>query len=135
MQFRERSKVIQVIRTVYDPAIKRGRAEVVVRLDREDPVLSDDVRAACSPAELDEIEAFLAERQALLSREATREAAEGLARQIRLAEAFFRDAGPSTQNPGMPGEGGTAAVEILAAWDDLKKTLHKAGFRKQKSRL
>lgn len=122
MQFRERSRVIQVIRTVYDPAIKRGRAEVVARLDRNAPTIDDALRTACSPAELAEVEAFLAARTAQMSHEATRSAAETLAKQMRQAEAFFRT-GPS-------GSAGLLAADIYTAWDDLKKAMHKAGFRK-----
>lgn len=124
MQFRERSRVIQVIRTVYDPAIKRGRAEVVARLDKDAPEIDESVRRACSPAELVELQDFLAARSALLSRETTRLAAEGLAAQMRLAEAFFRT-GPN-------GTAGLIAADIHTAWEDLKKALHKAGFRKAK---
>lgn len=124
MQFRERSRVIQVIRTVYDPAIKRGRAEVVARLDKDAPQVDDDVRRACSPAELAELEDFLATRSALMSRETTRAAAESLATQMRQAEAFFRT-GPN-------GPAGVIAADIYTAWEDLKKAIHKAGFRKAK---
>lgn len=122
MQFRERRKVIQLIRTVYDPAIKRGRAELVGKLDKADPVLTESLRAVCTADEVAEIEQFLRERSATLSREATREAADSLARHMRLAETYFR------LHP--EGASGAAAAEILTAWDDLKKALHKAGFRK-----
>lgn len=124
MQFRERSRVIQVIRTVYDPAIKRGRAEVVARLNKDEPVLDEDIRKACSPDELAEVEAFLATRLALMSQETTRAAAEGLAAHMRLAESFFRS-GPN-------GTAGMVAADIYTAWEDLKKAMHKAGFRKGK---
>lgn len=125
MQFRERRRVIQVIRTVYDPAIKRGRAEVVGRIDKDDPRLDDEIARACSPDELAEINAFLAEHTRLMSRDATRAAAEDLARQMRLAEAWFN---------GMAGaEGGAVAAEIYTAWEGLKKALHKAGYRKGKN--
>lgn len=124
MQFRERSRVIQVIRTVYDPAIKRGRAEVVARLDKDNPEIDETVRRACSPAELAELEEFLATRNALLNRETTRAAAQSLAAQMRLAEAFFRT-GPN-------GVAGITAADIYTAWDDLKKAMHKAGYRKAK---
>ncbi|MEW5728373.1 MAG: hypothetical protein AB1918_11160 [Pseudomonadota bacterium] len=120
--------MIQVIRTIYDPSIKRGRAELVGRIDKTRPAVDGALRAACSAEELVEIEDFLARRSELLSREATREAALSLAGHMRLAEAYFRDAGDG----GDGGEDGGAAAEILAAWDDLKKALHKAGFRKDK---
>lgn len=124
MQFRERSRVIQVIRTIYDPAIKRGRAEVVARLDKDRPEIGDEIRNACSPAELAELEDFLAARNALMSLETTRTAAESLTAQMRQAEAFFRT-GPN-------GTAGMVAADIYTAWDDLKKAMHKAGYRKAK---
>ena len=124
MQFRERSRVIQVIRTVYDPAIKRGRAEVVARLSKDAPTIDEEVRNACSPAELAELEDFLATRTAMMSQETTRDAAMGLAAQMRMAESFFRN-GPN-------GVGGMVAADIYTAWEDLKKAMHKAGYRKGK---
>ena len=86
MQFRERSRVIQVIRTVYDPAIKRGRAELVARLDKDNPEIDDDVRRSCSPAELTELEEFLAARNALLSELGA--ASDGLDQHVRVDAAL-----------------------------------------------
>lgn len=124
MQFRERAKVIQLIRTIYDPAIKRGRAEVVGTLDKDDPQVDDTLRRACSPAELAEVEAYLAQRQQALGQESTAQAARDLPAMIRMAEQYFRRGGDPLA--------GTQAAEIFAAWDDLKKALHKGGFRKEK---
>lgn len=124
MQFRERAKVIQLIRTVYDPAIKRGRAEVVGRLDKANPVVGPELRQVCSPAEMAEIEGYLTDRSVSLSAEATRVAAEALPAQMRLAEMYFNQAGDQLA--------GSLAADIFAAWDDLKKALHKGGFRKDK---
>lgn len=124
MQFRERSKVIQLIRTVYDPAIKRGRAELVGKLDKDDPRIDAALRQACSPQELAEVEEYLARRSQTLSLEATCQAARDLPGRMRLAERYF--------SRGDDALAGTVAAEIFAAWDDLKKALHKGGFRKQK---
>ena len=124
MQFRERSKVIQLIRTVYDPAIKRGRAELVGTLDKDDPTIDSALRQACSPAELVEIEDYLARREQALTREAVRQAARDLPAMMRMAERYFR--------LGDDAVAGAAAADIFAAWDDLKKALHKGGFRKEK---
>jgi hypothetical protein len=124
MQFRERRKVIQLIRTVYDPSIKRGRAELVGRLDKTAPVLDDELRTALSEEEVAEVDAYLARRTHSISRESTRMAAQARAGHMRQAEAFF--AGP--EGP----EGAKPAAEIFAAWEDLKKALHRAGYRKNK---
>ena len=56
MQFRERRRVIQIIRTIYDPALKRGRSEVVGKIDKDAPVISEKLRKSCSMEELAEIE-------------------------------------------------------------------------------
>ncbi len=122
MQFRERSRVIQLIRTVYDPAIKRGRSEVVGRLPIDAAEMTDEVRAACTEAEAEEIAAFLARRAETSTRDAMRDAAHELPVRMRQAESYFRD-----------GEGdGELAAEIFTAWDDLKKSMVRCGFRKSR---
>lgn len=123
MQFRERSQVIQLIRTVYDPKIRRGRSELVGRIDKQTPRIDDTLRSVCTSDELREIETFLKARSALLSRGATHQSAMGLAGQMRLVESYFR-------SPDDPHQAQLAA-EIFAAWDDLKKAMHKGGFRKK----
>ena len=123
MQFRERSQVIQLIRTVYDPKIKRGRSELVGRIDKQTARIDDVIRSACTSDELREIESFLAARSALLSHGATHESASQLASRMRLAESYFRTPGSADQ--------ALLAAEIFTAWDDLKKAMHKAGFRKK----
>jgi len=74
MQFRERRRVIQVIRTVYDPAIKRGKSEVVGRLAQDAPVIDDELRQSCTAEELCEVEEFLVQMQLRQSREGAKEA-------------------------------------------------------------
>lgn len=123
MQFRERRQVIQLIRTVYDPVIKRGRSEMIGRLDKDAPALDDGLRAICTPDELVEIEDFLTARSALMSAETVRESAHSLAGHMRRAEAYFR--AEDTDQAAL------LAAEIFTAWDDLKKAMHKAGFRKK----
>ncbi len=123
MQFRERSQVIQLIRTVYDPKIKRGRSELVGRIDKQAARIDDTLRSVCTRDEVREIEIFLEARTALLSHGATRESAGKLASQMRLAESYFRSPSDTDQ--------AQLAAEIFTAWDDLKKAMHKAGFRKK----
>jgi len=125
MQFRERRRVIQVIRTVYDPRIKRGRSEVVGCIDREAPSLEDGLKAACTADEIAEVEAFIAELKDVQSRQAAKQAAQALPAQMRQAEAWLRNAGDGP-------EVGPLAAEIWTAWDDLSKALHKVGVGKSK---
>jgi len=125
MQFRERRRVIQVIRTVYDPRIKRGRSEVVGCVDRDSPQLDDALRAACTAEESAEIESYIAILKDERSRQAAAEAASGLPARMRQAEAWLRQA-DGIQDVG------PLAAEIWTAWEDLSKALHKAGVGKSK---
>jgi hypothetical protein len=125
MQFRERRRVIQVIRTVYDPRIKRGRSEVVGNIDRDAPLLDDALRAACSDAETAEVEAYIAILKDEQSRQAAAEAAAALPAQMRLSEGWLRLADGKE-------DVGPLAAEIWTAWEDLSKALHKAGVGKSK---
>lgn len=117
MQFRERRKVIQVIRTTYDPELKRGRAEVVGKIDKAAPLITDKLLKNCSPDELAEVAAWLEQRAADQRDAAVRAGAETLPAQMRAAAEYFRnqtDADPDAQR---------YADEIRAAWDELKSAL------------
>lgn len=124
MQFRERRRVIQVIRTTYDPELKRGRSEVVGKIDKALPAITDKLQKACTPEERDEVAAYLDNRRNALRNEAVRAGAETLPAQMRAAAEYFlthRD-----------GEAKEFAAAIRAAWDELKGSLNKAGFSKGK---
>ena len=123
MQFRERRQVIQLIRTVYDPEIKRGRSELVGRIDKDAPEIGEELRSICSAEEIREIEDFLEARTAQLSMGAIRDSVTDLARHMRLAESYSRN----SPDP----DAARLAAEIFTAWDDLKKAIHKAGYRKK----
>lgn len=64
MHFRERNRVVQVIRTTYDRRTQKGRPEIVARLSKARPAITEDVRKACSADELREIEAWIAANSA-----------------------------------------------------------------------
>jgi galactose-1-phosphate uridylyltransferase len=126
MQFRERRKVFQVIRTIYDPAIKRGRSEVVGRIERDGLAVDPALLKACSAAEMEEIESFLAQVRLQTSREAAAKAAADLPAQMRLAETWF--------NAQAGAHCGPLAAEVWTAWKDLAKALRKAGVGKSRRR-
>lgn len=124
MQFRERRRVIQVIRTTYDPELKRGRSEVVGKIDKSAPAVTDKLQKSCSAEELAEIAGYLANRQTTLRSEAVRAGAETLPAQMRAAAEYFRTH--------RDGDAKVFAAEIRSAWDELKASLRKAGFSKSK---
>jgi len=120
MQFRERRRVIQVIRTTYDPALKRGRALVVGTLDKDAPAVGEDLRAALTADELAEVTAYIDARRGQPA------AVPALPQQMRAAAAYFRDA-PADEALAL-------AAEIRAAWEELKEAMRDAGFSKGKLR-
>lgn len=125
MQFRERRRVIQVIRTTYDPDLKRGRSEVVGKIEKATPAIGEKLEKSCSPEELAEIVAYLDSRSDTLKSEAVRAGAETLPEQMRRAAEYFRTHRDE--------EAETFAVEIRAAWEDLKSALRKSGFGKTRA--
>lgn len=122
MQFRERRRVIQVIRTTYDPELKRGRSEVVGKIDKAEPAMTDKLRNACTPEERAEIADYLANRSGILRNAAVRAGAETLPEQMRRAAEYFRDHRDE--------EARRFAVEIRRGWDELKSAMRRAGFTK-----
>lgn len=124
MQFRERRRVIQVIRTVYDPALKRGRSEVVGTLDKDAPVMTEALRAACTAEELGEVGAYLRTRLNAQRGATARAGAETLPEQMRTAAEYFR----THQDD----EALAFAAEIRTAWEPLKEAMRDAGFSKAK---
>lgn len=124
MQFRERRRVIQVIRTVYDPELKRGRSEVVGKIDKATPAVTDKLQKTCTPEELSEILTYLDDRRNRLRNEAVRAGAETLPAQMREAAEYFRTH--------RDGEAREFATEIRLAWEELKAALRESGFSKNK---
>lgn len=124
MQFRERRRVIQVIRTIYDPGLKRGRSEVVGTLDKDAPAVTESLAAACTAEELEEVGAYLRTRLNSQRGAAVRAGAETLPEQMRKAAEYFR-----THHDG---EALDFAGEIRAAWEPLKEAMRAAGFSKGK---
>ncbi|MBK3737321.1 hypothetical protein FBZ83_104235 [Azospirillum brasilense] len=124
MQFRERRRVIQVIRTVYDPELKRGRSELVGKIDKAAPAVTDKLQKSCTPEELSDILTYLDERHNRLRNEAVRAGAETLPAQMRAAAEYFRTH--------RDGDARAFATDIRLAWEELKTALREAGFSKGK---
>ncbi|AWJ83703.1 hypothetical protein TSH58p_09305 [Azospirillum sp. TSH58] len=124
MQFRERRRVIQVIRTVYDPDLKRGRSELVGKIDKAAPVITDKLQRSCTPEELPEVLTYLDGRHNRLRNEAVRAGAETLPAQMREAAEYFRTHRDDDAR--------AFATEIRLAWEELKTALRESGFSKSK---
>ena len=88
MHFRLRKGVVQVVRTTYDPATKKPRTEIVARLARRDPKVDPDMLAACTPAEVDEVQRWIASHMKA-DAVAVEHAARSLAGQMARAGEWF----------------------------------------------
>ena len=119
MHFRERGHVVQVIRTTYDPATKKGKNEIVGRLVKSKPQVTDELKAVLSREELKEVAAWIAgyAKTEALRREL---AVRGLSEQMALAEEWF---------VGQKGEEAHfLASSLVPAWARLRAALKRNGM-------
>lgn len=59
MHFRLRQKVVQLVRTSYNPETKKPRTEVVGRMLLKQPVLSDELKSKLTEEEIEEAEEWI----------------------------------------------------------------------------
>ncbi len=119
MHFRERAQVVQLIRTVYDPNTKKGKNQLVGRLAKANPQLTDELKATLTSQERQEVQTWIAGHSTLqrLRREiAVRTLPESLA----LAEEWFSDK-----------KGDDArflAATLMPAWIQLRTVFKRNGL-------
>lgn len=117
MHFRIRNRIIQVVRTSYDPVTQKPKTQILGRMNRDAPEIGDELRLSCQPDELSEIKAYLKNRQQR-GRLELEMAARSLADQMRLAAEWFDTATDTAENRALAGE-------ILRQFPTLrKKTQH-----------
>lgn len=117
MHFRQRNRVIQVIRTTYDASTKKPKAQVLGTLNKANPEISDELRLSCKPAELAEVKAYL-KNQHQLTRLELEMAARTLVSQMQKAAEWFDTALASTENE-------VLAAEISRQIPHLRKNLQR----------
>lgn len=120
MHFRLRHNVVQVIRTTYDPSTKKPRTEIVGRLARHEPAVGDDLRRTCSTAEIEEVEAWIA-NSLRADAVASEHAARTLAEQMERSGEWF------AASPAHPGAQQLAA-EVQQQWVRLRNRLRRHGL-------
>jgi hypothetical protein len=103
MHFRTRNRVIQVIRTSYNPTSKRAKAQVLGSVNRIHPEISDELRLICKPQELAELKAFVKNQQ-MLTRVELENAARTLVAQMQKATEWFDTAQINIENEMLVGE-------------------------------
>jgi hypothetical protein len=114
MHFRERGNVVQIIRTTYDAALKKGKNEIVGRLAKSNPQVTKTLEGALKPEERKELAAWL-EGYATLGRLKRELAVRTLPEQLALAETWFSE---------KKGEDARIlAMALIPAWSQLRTVL------------
>lgn len=119
MHFRERGQIVQIIRTKYDATTKKGKNEIVGRMNKADPKLNDQLSTALTPEEKKEVAVWLAgfDRSRKLKREL---AVRTLQEQLTLAEEWF--VGQKSDDARF------LAASLLPAWVRLRAAMKKNGL-------
>ena len=119
MQFRERGQIVQIIRTSRDSRSKKSKNEIVGRLAKSNPRVSETLQAALSAEERKEVDSWLASHASLerLKREL---AVRNLPEQMALAEAWFADQ--------QSDDARVLAASLLPAWHHLRGVLKRNGL-------
>jgi hypothetical protein len=119
MHFRERGQMVQLIRTKYDAAKKKGKNEIVGRLIKAKPEISDELKKTLTSEELKEVAAWV-EGYGTVARLKRELAVRTLPEQLEVAREWFADQ-----------KGNDArflAGSLVPAWVRLRDTLRKGGF-------
>jgi len=117
MHFRTRNNVIQVIRTTYDPDTRKGKNAIVGRMNKLNPVISDELREALSADEIRETETWLAGRSRITSLQ-NELSARSLPDAIEKAAAWLSTADD-------PDAAKLIYADILQAWQTLRRVAKK----------
>lgn len=119
MHIRERGQIVQIIRTKYDAATKKGKNEIVGRMSKSKPQITTELKSALSAQELKEVNEWIASRATVdqLKRDL---AVRTLAETMALAEQWFADhKGDDARQ---------LAESVVQAWFRLRSVLKKSGF-------
>jgi hypothetical protein len=116
MHFRERDQVVQIIRTKYDAAKKKGKNEIIGRMAKANPKISDELAAALTEDERKDVAAWI-ESHAHVGTLRRELAVRTLQEQMTLAEGWFREHDGE--------EAKKLAASLLPAWVRLRAVLKK----------
>jgi hypothetical protein len=119
MHFRDRGQVVQLIRTSYDSSSKKGRSEIVGRLVKANPQVSEALEAALTPKERKELAAWLT-GHATTERLRRELAVRTLAEQLALARDWFADKKDD--------EARILAATLVPTWVQLRIVLKRNGL-------
>jgi len=120
MHFRTRQKIVQLVRTSYDPVEKKPKAVVVGRMNLDKPSVTDELCAVLTDAEVAEAQAWI-ENQGRVGRLREEFAAATLADNLQLATNWLARHSDSRA-------AAAAVAELLPAFHKFRRTLREKGF-------
>ena len=118
MHFRARGRVVQVIRTSYDAGLKKGKNQIVGRLVKANPQITDALKAALTTEERKELASWI-EGHATVERLKRDLAVRTLPEQLALAEEWFADRKGDDAR--------VLAATLIPAWAHLRAALKRSG--------
>jgi hypothetical protein len=120
MHFRVRKNVIQLIRTTYDGARKKGNSAIIGRVQLARPELTAELRASLTDGEVASFETWLkTQRRSETLREEL--AALTVAETMNHAQRWFEREGDSPAAR-------AAAQDILSHWQALRRLFARKGL-------
>jgi hypothetical protein len=120
MHFRLRRNVVQLIRTLYDPATKKPKAVVIGRMPLRDPEVTPELKRMLTDAEIAEAEAWIDVNHRLNSLK-EEFAALTLPESLALANRWF------SRNADSPGAA-TIVPQLVPEFQSLRRLLRKKGL-------
>jgi hypothetical protein len=119
MHFRERDQIVQIIRTKYDAVLKKGKNEIIGRLVKANPQITDELAKVLTKEERKEVVAWI-EGYAKVGRLKRELAVRTLQEHMANAEEWFADQKGDDAR--------LVAASLLPAWARLRATLKKSGL-------
>lgn len=119
MHFRERGQVVQLIRTTYEPGTKKGKSQIVGRLMKAKPQITDELKKELSTDERKEVATWI-EGYGGVVRLKKELAARTLQEQMSLTEDWF------AEHKG--DDARVVAAGLIPAWVRLRLAMKKGGL-------
>jgi hypothetical protein len=119
MHFRERGQIVQIIRTSYDKGSKKGKNEIVGRLAKANPQISEALESALTSKERHELETWIG-GHATTERLKRELAVRTLPEQLALAEQWFAEQKGDDAR--------VLAATLIPAWAQLRVALRRNGL-------
>jgi len=119
MHFRERGKIVQIIRTTYDAESKKGKNEIVGRLVKTNLEISPELEAKLGAKERKEVTTWI-EGYADTERLKRELAVRTLPEQLALTEEWFKDKKGDDAR--------ILAATIYRAWTRLRIAIKRNGL-------